>query len=72
MVTWQDFRREANLIGGDWVGADSGAVIEVTNPASGEVIGTVPASGRAGAARAIGGGVSMMRSWTIRRHWPSF
>lgn len=47
------FRREANLIGGQWVGADSGAVIEVTNPATGEKIGTVPNAGRAETARAI-------------------
>ncbi|MGH2342370.1 NAD-dependent succinate-semialdehyde dehydrogenase [Segnochrobactraceae bacterium EtOH-i3] len=63
MVTWQDFQREANLIGGDWVGADSGAVIEVTNPASGEVIGTVPASGRAETARAIGAASAAFQSF---------
>ena len=29
------FMREANLIGGEWVQADSGATIDVTNPANG-------------------------------------
>ncbi len=63
MASWQDFRREANLIGGDWVKADSGAVIEVTNPANGEVIGTVPASGRAETARAIGAASAAFQSF---------
>ncbi|GIL03163.1 MAG: NAD-dependent succinate-semialdehyde dehydrogenase [Alphaproteobacteria bacterium] len=53
MASSDAFRREANLIGGQWVGADSGAVIEVTNPATGEKIGTVPNAGRAETARAI-------------------
>ena len=47
------YRREANLIGGAWVGADDGATIDVTNPADGAVIGTVPKAGRAEAERAI-------------------
>ena len=45
--------REACLIDGDWVGADSGKTIDVTNKATGEVIGTVPAMGRAEAERAV-------------------
>ena len=47
------FLREANLIGGAWVQADSGKVIDVTNPATGEKIGTVPRSGAAETRRAI-------------------
>ncbi len=47
------FLREANLIGGAWVQADSGKVIDVTNPATGEKIGTVPRSGAAETHRAI-------------------
>jgi succinate-semialdehyde dehydrogenase/glutarate-semialdehyde dehydrogenase len=47
------FKRDANLIDGEWVGAESGATIEVTNPATGEVIGTVPNCGRAETRRAI-------------------
>ena len=34
--------REANLIGGEWVQADGGETIDVSNPATGLVIGTVP------------------------------
>ncbi|APH72161.1 NAD-dependent succinate-semialdehyde dehydrogenase [Aquibium oceanicum] len=47
------YMRQANLIGGEWVQADSGATIDVTNPANGLKIGTVPKSGKAETKRAI-------------------
>ena len=47
------FMREANLIGGEWVQANSGQTIDVTNPANGKVIGTVPKAGKAETRRAI-------------------
>jgi succinate-semialdehyde dehydrogenase/glutarate-semialdehyde dehydrogenase len=47
------FLRESNLIDGKWVQADSGATIDVTNPANGLKIGTVPKSGKAETRRAI-------------------
>lgn len=47
------FMREANLIGGEWVNSDSGAALEVTNPATGLKIGTVPKSGKSETRRAI-------------------
>lgn len=34
--------RDACLLGGQWRGAENGASIEVTNPANGSVLGTVP------------------------------
>lgn len=46
-------KREANLIGGDWVGAETGATLPVTDPATGEEIGRVPNSGRNETKRAI-------------------
>ncbi len=49
----EQFLRQKNLIGGEWVDADSGETIEVTNPATGEVIGTVPKCGKAETKRAI-------------------
>ena len=45
--------KEANLIGGEWVGADSGATLEVTNPANGQTIGTTPLAGKSETRRAI-------------------
>lgn len=47
------FLREANLIGGKWVQADSGATIDVINPANGLKLGTVPKAGKAETRRAI-------------------
>jgi len=45
--------RQANCIDGKWVQADSGKTIQVPNPATGEVIGEVPALGAAETRRAI-------------------
>ena len=45
--------RQEACIGGDWVSADSGETIAVTDPASGEVLGTVPNMGGAETRRAI-------------------
>ncbi len=47
------FLRQANLIDGAWVQADSGATIDVINPATGLKIGTVPKGGKAETRRAI-------------------
>ncbi len=47
------FLKQANLIGGEWVSADSGETIDVNNPANDEIIGTVPNSGRDETRRAI-------------------
>ena len=47
------FMKQANLIDGAWVPADSGATIDVVNPADGSVLGTVPKSGKAETKRAI-------------------
>ena len=41
------------FIDGTWTGADSGETIDVTNPATGEVIGTIPKMGAAETRRAI-------------------
>ncbi len=52
-MAFKDWMKEANLIGGEWVGAEGGATVDVTNPATGEVLGTVPKGGKAEAERAI-------------------
>lgn len=53
MSGYNTWLREGNFIDGAWVGADSGDTIDVTNPATGDVIGTVPNSGGAETERAI-------------------
>ena len=54
------FREEAYLAG-RWVGATE--KIKVTNPANGEVIGTVPALGRAETAEAIKAAETAQKTW---------
>ena len=45
--------RQANYIDGKWIEADNGATLTVRNPATGEVVGTVPALGAVETRRAI-------------------
>ncbi len=63
MLQKLEYKREANLIGGKWVSADSGATIDVNDPATGETIGTVPRSGRAETARAIAAAAAAQPAW---------
>jgi succinate-semialdehyde dehydrogenase/glutarate-semialdehyde dehydrogenase len=66
MLQKLEFKREANLIGGEWVGAEGGKVIEVNDPATGEVIGTVPMSGRAETRRAIEAAAAAFPGWSAK------
>ena len=45
--------RQANYIDGKWVGADNGSTLAVNNPATGDLVGEVPAMGTAETKRAI-------------------
>ena len=45
--------RQQCYINGEWVDADSGEVRSITNPATGEVLGTIPNMGAVEARRAI-------------------
>ena len=51
------------LLAGAWVGADSAEVIEVTNPANGQVIATVPRMGKAETERAILASQAAQKQW---------
>lgn len=55
---------EANLIGGQWVGADNGATDEITNPATGAVLGVVPHAGGDETQRAIVAASEAFKSWS--------
>ena len=55
--------RQANYIDGKWVEADSGATLSVRNPATGEVVGTVPAMGQAETRRAIEAAHKAQGAW---------
>ncbi|QBX99416.1 NAD-dependent succinate-semialdehyde dehydrogenase [Rhodophyticola sp. CCM32] len=53
MSGYNTWLREQNFIAGQWVGADSGQTIAVTNPVNDDVIGTIPNAGEAETLRAI-------------------
>ena len=66
MLTNLAFKRDANLIGGKWVAADSGKTIDVTDPATGEFLGTVPNCGRAETKRAVAAAEAAFPGWRAR------
>jgi succinate-semialdehyde dehydrogenase/glutarate-semialdehyde dehydrogenase len=55
---------EANYVGGQWVEADSSAAITVTNPATGEKIGSIPDCGAKGANAAIEAAHKAFPAWS--------
>ena len=58
--------RERCAIDGTWVAADSGATLEVRNPATGELLGTVPRAGSAETRRAIEAAERALPDWRAR------
>ncbi|HZF22476.1 MAG TPA: NADP-dependent succinate-semialdehyde dehydrogenase [Burkholderiales bacterium] len=59
------FRQQA-YINGEWRDADSKATINVTNPADGSVIGTIPRMGAAETRRAIEAANAALPAWRAR------
>ena len=55
--------RQANYLDGKWVQADSGATFGVNNPATGELVGEVPAMGTAETRRAIESAYRAFPEW---------
>jgi succinate-semialdehyde dehydrogenase/glutarate-semialdehyde dehydrogenase len=60
VITGKD---EQLLIGGRWVGAESEERFDVTNPATGEVVGTVPDGSRADVQAAIDAAAGALEGW---------
>ena len=58
----QLFRQQA-FIDGAWVDADNGQTIKVNNPATGEILGTVPKMGAAETRRAIEAADKALPAW---------
>lgn len=58
-----DLFRQAMLIDGEWVQADSGETIEIRNPATGELVGHAPRAGQAETARAIDAAERALKQW---------
>jgi succinate-semialdehyde dehydrogenase/glutarate-semialdehyde dehydrogenase len=65
MLTLKDpsLLRQQCFIAGQWCDADGGATISVTNPATGEVLGTVPKMGAAETRRAIDAANAAWPEW---------
>jgi succinate-semialdehyde dehydrogenase/glutarate-semialdehyde dehydrogenase len=65
MLTLKDpsLLRQQCFIAGQWCDADGGATISVTNPATGEVLGTVPKMGAAETRRAIDAANTAWPEW---------
>lgn len=59
----QTLLRQACYIDGAWVGADSGASAAIGNPATGELVATVPQCAAAETARAIAAADRALSSW---------
>jgi succinate-semialdehyde dehydrogenase/glutarate-semialdehyde dehydrogenase len=55
--------RQANCVDGKWIEADSGKTIAVRNPATGEIVGEVPALGAAETRRAIEAANRALPGW---------
>jgi succinate-semialdehyde dehydrogenase/glutarate-semialdehyde dehydrogenase len=55
--------RQQCYINGEWADADSGKTIDVTNPATGEVLGTIPNMGAAETRRAIEAANAAWAGW---------
>jgi succinate-semialdehyde dehydrogenase/glutarate-semialdehyde dehydrogenase len=70
--------RQKCYINGSWIDADGGVTIDVTNPATGETLGTIPKMGGAETRRAIETANTALPAWraktakersTILRRW---
>jgi succinate-semialdehyde dehydrogenase/glutarate-semialdehyde dehydrogenase len=64
----KDLFRQAGLIGGTWCAAASGKTIEVIDPATQQVIGTVPDMGRADTRAAIAAAEAAYPAWRAQTH----
>ncbi|KQT64094.1 MULTISPECIES: NAD-dependent succinate-semialdehyde dehydrogenase [unclassified Aureimonas] len=60
------FLRETSYVGGAWIGADGGKTVDVTDPATGRTLGTVPDCGRSETRRAIEAAKAAFPAWRAR------
>lgn len=58
-----DLLRTRAFVNGEWIAADSGETVAVNNPATGEVVGTIPQMGAAEARRAIEAANAALPGW---------
>jgi succinate-semialdehyde dehydrogenase / glutarate-semialdehyde dehydrogenase len=65
-MAYTDFLKQHCYIDGQWCDADDGATFEVTDPGSGQVLGTAPKMGAAEAARAIDAAEAALPAWRAK------
>jgi succinate-semialdehyde dehydrogenase/glutarate-semialdehyde dehydrogenase len=65
-MRYTDFLKQQCYIDGKWYDADSGATLDVTDPGSGERLGTVPRCGTAETRRAIEAAEAALPAWRAR------
>jgi len=65
-MSYTKFLKQQCYIDGQWCDADNGATIDVTDPATGKVIGTVPNMGAAETERAIDAAERALPEWRSR------
>jgi succinate-semialdehyde dehydrogenase/glutarate-semialdehyde dehydrogenase len=58
--------RQLGYVDGRWIPADVGATVPVTDPATGEALGTVPRMGVAETARAVAAAEAALPAWRAR------
>jgi succinate-semialdehyde dehydrogenase/glutarate-semialdehyde dehydrogenase len=58
--------REQCFVDGGWAGADNGATLPVTNPATGQKLGSIPHLGAAETRRAIAAAAAALPAWKAR------
>jgi succinate-semialdehyde dehydrogenase / glutarate-semialdehyde dehydrogenase len=64
MPNWAELKREKNLIGGEWVDADTNETFEVLDPATGKLVGKVPSCRAAETRRAIASASAAFEPWS--------
>ena len=58
--------RRLAYVNGAWIGADDGATLDVTDPATGETLGVVPNMGALETRRAVAAAEAAMKPWAAR------
>jgi succinate-semialdehyde dehydrogenase/glutarate-semialdehyde dehydrogenase len=65
-MSYTRFLKQQCYIDGQWCDADSGGTVEVTDPGTGQVLGTVPNMGQAETERAIDAAEAALPAWRAR------
>ncbi len=63
MMANPEFLRQQCYVNGEWIDADDGATFEVTNPADGSVLGSVPRLGAGETRRASDAAAAALPAW---------